>query len=235
MSTAVSRRGVLIGVLLAGLLGGGMAVSQPVTAKAPPEPVCGVCTDALDEAAREHGVALEREKSRMDIHLQANGSAEFVAQVTLATGADRLTNASLRETIVRDVSYIVAEERTHLWTAIEGQTLVVRYRAPTVAHTTLGVVRFDAFWTRGAPPLAGGGEGSPYPGADRLILHAPAAYQVYGAHGAVSNETAVVWYSTDDDRSVGGIEEDRTIAFVPADARFPGIRVGLAALIDWLA
>ena len=234
MSEAVPRWGLLIGVLFVGLLGG-VAASQPTVAKAPPEPVCGVCTDALDEAADERGVALEREESRTDIRLHANGSAEFVARVTLATGTDRLTNASLREAIVRDVSYIVAEERTHLRTAIEGQTLVVRYRSPTVAHTTLGVVRFDAFRTRGAPPLASGGEGSPYPGTDRLMLHAPATYQVYGSHGAASNETTVVWYRADHERYAGGIKEDQTIAFVPADARLPRVRVRLAALIDWLA
>ena len=83
MSEAVPRRGLLIGVLFVGLLGG-VAASQPTVAKAPPEPVCGVCTDALDEAAGERGVALEREESRTDIRLHANGSAEFVALAVFA-------------------------------------------------------------------------------------------------------------------------------------------------------
>lgn len=88
-----------------------------------------------------------------------------------------------------------------------------------MVYTTLGVVRFDVFRTRGAPPLASGGEGSPYPGADRLMLHAPATYQVYRSHGAASNETAIVWYSADHKRYAGDINDDQTIAFVPVSIR----------------
>ena len=107
-STPSTRRlGPIILVILVAIP---VAVS-PVTAKAPPEPVCGVCTSSLEEAGETHGVPLERGESTMTIQLSQNGSAEFVASVELTEGADRLTNDSLRDTIVRDVSYTLVDDR----------------------------------------------------------------------------------------------------------------------------
>ncbi|MFB6267227.1 MAG: hypothetical protein ABEI31_06185, partial [Halodesulfurarchaeum sp.] len=217
-----------LGVVLAG-----PASITTVTAKAPPEPVCGVCTSSLDEAAREHGVTLERGTSSMTIQLDERGTATFVARVSLREGADRLRNETLRAAIVRDVSYIVVEERQDLQTAIRGKTLIVRYRSDGVAHVTVGVLRFDAFQIRGAPPLASGGEGSPYPGADRVTLRARAGFRLHGSHGDISTETAIVWHGNSHEQYAGSIDEV-VISFVPEDAAFPTLRVAIADVLDWL-
>ncbi|TKR24850.1 hypothetical protein [Natronomonas salsuginis] len=210
------------------------ATVSPGMAKAPPEPVCGVCTSALDEAAGDHGVSLQRGESRMTIQLSRNGRAEFVAHVELTQGADRLRNDSLRDTIVRDVSYILVDDRVDLRTAIVDGDLRVRYASRDVAHTTLGVVQFDAFHTRGAPPLATGGEGSPYPGADRLTLRAPPGYELHGSHGDFTNETSARWHGDSHERYSGHIEEDVTISFSPEQSRFPNVRIAAANFLDWV-
>lgn len=206
--------------------------SVPVTARAPPEPVCGVCTQALDQAADDHGVTLERGTSTMNVQVHPNGTATFTARVSLTQGADQLRNATLRRAIVQDISYIVAEERRGLRTRIDRTTLVVRYRA-AVAHRSVGVIRFDAFETTGAPPLASGGEGPPYPGADTLVMRAPAEYRVHDGYGESANDTAIVWDGDSHEQYAGHIEDNVVISFVPTDATVPAIRVRLAALVDW--
>jgi hypothetical protein len=229
---AFTWRHLLLGSFVIGSLVAGPVAVDPVAAKAPPEPVCGVCTSALDEAAREHGVTVDRGRSTMTVRVSRNGSAEFSAEVELESGADRLENDSLRDAVVRDVSYILVEERRDLRTAVVDDELRVRYSALDVAHRTLGVVQFDAFHTRGAPPFASGGEGDPYPGADRLTLQAPPGYRLSGSHGSSHTDTAVRWNGTG--QSADGIEADVTISFVPEAARFPTVRVTAANVVDWV-
>lgn len=226
-------RHLLIGFVILGVLVASPATISSVTAKAPPEPVCGVCTSSLDEAARERGVTINRGKSTMTVDLYENGTAKFNAHVQLETGAERLQNQTLREAIVRDVSYVLADERQHLQTELNGNTLIVRYDSSDVAHTTLGVLQFDAFQTRGAPPFASGGEGAPYPGADTLTIRGPTGFELHGSHGEYHNETAVVWHSESDEQYSGDIEEDVVISFVPEDARLPTVRTIMADFFDW--
>ena len=229
-----TKNAFLVGMAVIVILVASPTVVSTVTAKAPPEPVCGVCTNSLDEAADKHGVPLERGESTMTIQLSKNGSAEFIGHVELIQGADRLSNDSLREAIVRDVSYILVDDRRNLQTAIVDGNLRVRYSSREVAHATLGVLQFDAFHTRGAPPLASGGEGSPYPGADRLTLRAPSGYQVHGSQGDFNNETTIRWNGDSHERYSGHIEEDVTISFVSEQARLPNVRVIAANVIDWV-
>lgn len=225
-------------VLLAGVLVlligfASPAIVDTATAKAPPEPVCGVCTESLEEAAADHGVSLERGQSEMTVQLSQDGTADLFARVELESGADQLRNDSLREAIVRDVSYVLVEERQDLRTAIEDGELRVRYSSRDLAHSTLGVVQFDGFHITGAPLFAVGGEGSPYPGADVLRLRAPPGYRLQGTHGDHSNETTVRWDGDSHERYAGHIEEDITISFVPKQARFPRVRVRTATVLDW--
>ena len=232
---SVDWRSFLLGVAILGIALSLPASVMTVSAKAPPEPVCGVCTNSLDEAARDHGVSLERGTSSMNIQVYQNGSAAFVAQVELENGAEALRNDTLRDTIVRDVSYVVVEERQNLQTAIRGNTLLVRYRSQDVAHVTLGVLQFDAFVTRDAPPFASGGEGWPYPGADRVTLSAPPGFRLHGSHGDSSNESTIVWLGNSHEQYSGNIEEDVVISFVSEDTVFPGLRIAIADFLDWVS
>lgn len=225
----------LIGVILFALLVASPAVITSVAAKAPPEPVCGVCTSSLEEAAHRHGVTVDSGQSTMNIRLSENGSAVFVAVVELRKGADELNNDSLRDAIVRDVSYTLVEDRLDLQTAVVDGDLRVQYASHEVAHKTFGILQFDAFQIRGAPPFASGGEGSPYPGADRLVLQAPPGYQLHGSHGDFHNETSVRWKADSHEQYSGHIEEGVTISFVPDSANFPRVRVAIANVVDWIS
>ena len=207
-------------------------VAVPAAAKAPPEPVCGVCTNALESAANERGVDLERGQSSMVVELAESGRASLTANVEIQSGAAALRNDTLRTAIVRDVSYVVVKERLDLRTAMNGDVLVVRYAAADLAHQTLGVLQFDAFQTRGAPLFAIGGEGSPYPGADELTLRGPPGYLVQGSHGSWSNATAIRWQGDSHERFAGHIEEDVTISFVDRNVALPGLRVAVANAVD---
>jgi hypothetical protein len=232
MKRSTEKYLLLIGLSLAVILFISPITVSPVTAKAPPEPVCGVCTGQLNEAANDHGVVVERGESTMNIQLTPNGTAEFVALVELRQGADRLRNDSLREKIVRDVSYILVNDRRNLQTAIVDGNLRVQYSSRDVAHKTLGVVQFDAFHIEGAPPFASGGEGSPYPGADRLTLRGPSGYQLQGTNGEFTNKTSVGWKGDSHEQYSGHIEEDITISFVSNQALLPNIRVIVANFLD---
>ncbi|MEF8894491.1 MAG: hypothetical protein V5A26_10635, partial [Halodesulfurarchaeum sp.] len=110
----------------------------------------------------------------------------------------------------------------------------VKYTSRDVAHKTLGVLQFDAFHIQGAPPFASGGEGSPYPGADRLTLRAPTAYQLHGSHGDFNNKTSIRWKGDSHEQYSGHIEEDVTISFVPEQVAFPNVRVIAANFLDWV-
>ncbi len=233
MERSTKKNLLLIGLSVAVILFISPITVSQVTAKAPPEPVCGVCTGQLTEAANDHGVVVERGESTMNIQLSPNGTAEFIALVELNQGADHLRNESLREEIVRDVSYILVDDRRNLQTAIVDGDLRVQYSSRDVAHKTLGVVQFDAFHIEGAPPFASGGEGSPYPGADRLTLRGPSGYQLQGTHGEFANKTSVGWKGDSHEQYSGHIEESVTISFVPEQARFPKVRVGAANFLDW--
>lgn len=222
---------MLLLVLALLVVGAGVA-STTVTARAPPEPVCGVCTQALDRAGQDHDVEITRGTSEMTVRVHPNGTATFTARVSLARGAETLRNATLRRAVVRDVGYVTADERRDLRTRIDGRTLVVRYRA-AVAHRSLGVIRFDAFETTGAPPLASGGDGPPYPGADTLVVRAPADHRIAGEHGDSTTDTAIVWHGDSDEQYAGHIDA-AVISFVPRDATVPAVRVRLAGLLDWL-
>ncbi len=205
-----------------------------VAAKAPPEPVCGVCTDALDTAAGDHNVTITRETSTAELYPHENGTTQVTARVTLTTGAAQLQNNTQRRAIVQDVSYIVADRRQQLETAMDGNTLVVTYIAPNMTHMTAGVLRFDAFQTRDPPPFAAGGEGSPYPGADRLVLHAPPGFEIAGSYGTTSNATTVVWTDSGGQSANAQITEDRIISCVSTTDRVPQLRLLLATVIDWV-
>lgn len=226
-----SRRGVALALLLAIAIALG---SAPIDAREPPQPVCAVCTDELDEAASDHGVTLVRGDSEMTVRPLPNGSSQVEARVTLERGAPSLTDEQVRQAIVADVRPGVFEQREGIETSLEDDDLVVTYSVPGTAHTTLGVLRFDAFVANGSPPLTGGGEGTPYPGADTLRMQAPEDYRIYGSHGDVSNRSTIVWYGDSHEQFAEPMDRDKVVSFARTDSVLPRVRVKLAAAIDWL-
>lgn len=59
----------LVGILLLS------AVGSPVSARPPPQAVCGVCSDTLVDAAAENGVAIGMAESSLSIRIDRSGTA----------------------------------------------------------------------------------------------------------------------------------------------------------------
>ncbi|MFB6134169.1 MAG: hypothetical protein ABEJ55_04195 [Halanaeroarchaeum sp.] len=226
-----ARRAIAVALLLT--VGLGFA-GAPIDAREPPQPVCAVCTADLTEAAGERGVTIERGDSLMTVRPLPNGTSVVEARVALDRGAASLADEQVRRAIVEAVRPGVFERRKGLDTALRGNVLVVRYSVPNTAHTTLGVLRFDAFVASGSPPLTGGGEGTPYPGADTLQLRAPAEYRLYGTYGDETNETTIVWHGDSHEQFAEPMDRDMIISFARTGSPLPRVRVLLAGAVDWL-
>lgn len=188
------QKAVLVGILLSLTVG----CTAPGLARAPPQAACGICTDALDRAAADHGVTLTRGQSKLVIQVYENTSTRWTATVQLTDGASALQNDSLRRAIVSDVfdrARMVAEP-THVTSHLSGQTLTISYRDPGAAETHDDTIVFTRFHATGPQsPFVIGGEGTPYPGADTVMLRAPNGYTVTGDYApATESETAVWWH-----------------------------------------
>ncbi|MFB9825285.1 hypothetical protein [Halobaculum roseum] len=205
------------------------AVPADGAARAPPEPACGVCVDgALADAADRHGVAVAVERATLDVHVSDDGSTRWTARLDLSDGTDALRNDSLRAAIVDAATASDGGDRT---SRMDGDTLVVEHRRGDAAEREAGAVLFTAFDARDPVlPFVMGGEGTVYPGADALVLHAPEGHVVAGGvgDGTVEGRT-VVWRGAEggDD----GIDRDAVPTFVPEGAVAPGVRGVLARLL----
>ncbi|QLG64101.1 hypothetical protein HUG12_17510 [Halorarum salinum] len=214
----------VVGALLVGVL----AVPAAVDARAPPQAACGVCTDALDDAAGDRGVALERASSEMTIRVDGNGSAAWTARVALAEGADALRDNSVREAVVADARHGTLADPDAVRSRMEGDTLVVSYRTDDDAEREAGVLLFTGFHATGPTmPFAMGGPGPAYPGADELTLRGPPNTAVEGEYdGAANGGAEVRWTDADAD-----VDRSTVVAFAPEEARFAGVRTRLARLL----
>jgi hypothetical protein len=218
------QKTVLVVLLLVGLTVGLTASSS---ARAPPQAACGICTDALDRAAADHGVSLTRDKSKMIIQVYENTSTEWTATVRLTDGTAALQNDSLRTAIVSDAldhARMVAEP-THVSSHLSGQTLFVSYRDPGAAEMRGDTIVFTRFYaTEPQVPLVSGGEGTPYPGADMLVLRAPDGYTVTGDYeSATESEIAVRWHT---DGNNGHIDRSTRVTFVNEQSANDALSMG---------
>ncbi len=197
-------------------------------ARAPPDPVCDLCTDgALADAAADHGVAVAVGEASLELHLRADGTSRRVARLGLTDGAEELHNDSVRRAVVADALGGDADEVS---SRLNGDTLVVEYRRGDVAVRESGAVVVTAFHAAGAPPLAMGGEGTAVLGADELVVYAPAGHVPAGGvgDGTVVGRT-VRW--SDDGAGADGIDRDARPTFVRDDATFPEVRGAVARLL----
>ncbi|GGL61554.1 hypothetical protein [Halocalculus aciditolerans] len=233
----MTRAALLALLVVTASVGLGVVAVDSATARAPPQAACGVCTDALDDAAADHGVTVERGTSVMHVHVYANGSSRWTATVQLTDGAAALAaNDTLRRAVVDTARHrVIVDDPVHLQSRVVDDSLRVTYLARNTSHTRLGVVRFDAFYASSAAPFAVGGEGAPYPGADTLVVHAPADHTVSG-HGDTgsANATAVTWQGDSHARYAGDIDDHTVVSFTERGALLPGVRTALAGLVDWL-
>jgi hypothetical protein len=176
----------------------------------PPQHVCGVCGEDLEIAAEDEDIDLTVVNSSLDITVTDDGDGRWVARIAVEN-ATALTDHSLRERIVRQTyehGRTVVENPMNLTTALDGDTLVVRFAVRDMAHRGVGgVLVVDYF--RSAPV-----EGSYVVAADRVTVTGPAGTAPsYVDGGATAREGSVVW-RTGADGAVH-LPDETYLAFAP--------------------
>ncbi|WP_435360675.1 hypothetical protein [Haloarchaeobius sp. DFWS5] len=188
------------------------ATLPATTAAPPPEAICGVCGESLEDAASDAGVTATVETSELAGQVDENGTATWTARVELNDdAADRFAaEPELRERVVTaalDGRYIVFDDTQNVTSSVDGDTLLVRFDTPDVAHRSVGgVLLFDAFTQD---------DGRAFVDADRLTVAGPSGTAVTHATDATStDENRATWTTTGDERMyTSQLDRDATVAF----------------------
>lgn len=224
-----SRLPGVVAVLLATIVlvaAGGAAVG---TAREPPHPACALCSDeALAAAAADRGVVVETGESAVDVAVRAEAGTRWTVRIALTDGAAELRDDALRAAVVAEAA---GPNRVGLDSRVDGDALVVTYRRSAAAERAFGAVLFTAFHASDpSMPFVGGGEGTVYPAADRLVLHAPEGYvPASGAGDGTVDGRTVRWSGAEGGED--GIDRDAVPTFVSENALFPGVRGAVARLL----
>jgi hypothetical protein len=218
-------RGLAVVLALALLTGALVPVAD---ARAPPTPLCGVCSDRLDESAERHDVALTRGETDLVVQVHENGSTTWRATVELTAGAAALDNGTLREEVVESAVQRGVGRPTDVESRLDGGTLVVTHHDRNATSRHLGVLVVTPVVPDG-PDVPGviGGEGPRYVGADRVTVDAPPGHRVTGGYEyATASDDRVVWTGGDGERQFLSAENPPTV--VADDALFPNLRTTVA-------
>ncbi|MFC5366701.1 hypothetical protein [Salinirubrum litoreum] len=225
---STSHRLAVVGLAVA-LVGTALLAGVPTTdARAPPTPLCGACSERLDESAERRGVDLTRGETDLVVQVHENGSTSWRATVELTAGGDALENETLRAEVVDSAVQRGVGDPTDVRSRLDGETLVVTHRDRNATSRHLGVVVF----THVVPdspsvPWVIGGEGARYVGADRVTVEAPPGYRVTGGYEyATVSEDRVVWTGSDDGRRF--IEGENQPTMLPDGSLFPNLRTTVA-------
>ena len=215
----------LVGVILFS------AVGSPVSARPPPHAVCGVCSDALVDAAAENGVAIDLVESSLTIQIDQSGTGHWTARVTLTgPGVETLReNQSLRDQIVQRVyerGYVAVEEPQSLTTSMNGSTLLVEYEVPDMAHESAGgVYVVDFFYWHGGEARWF------YLAADLMTIRGPPGTVVSHAPAdTTSDGDAVTWEGSDQRYDPLGVRNH--VVFAPNGGAISSVATPLGIGID---
>lgn len=223
-----SNAGVVATAVL--LLVASVAAVPVADARAPPTPVCGVCT--LDRTTPD-GTDVVAGESSVTVTLHDDGSTTWEARVGLAAGSDALAaNRSRRRSVVDEAARDGIADPVDVDARVDDGTLIVEYRDPSAAQRHLGVVVFTPL-TPSSPdrPFVSGGEGPRYLGADRLIVRGPPGHEVRGDADASVSDGDLVW-SRDE---IEPDDEGRAFVDVEADPVAVGTDAPLSAMRAWVA
>jgi hypothetical protein len=207
------------------------AVGAPAGARPPPHAVCGVCSDALVDAADENGVAIDTATSSLAIRIDRSGTGHWTARVALTgSGVETLReNRSLRARIVQQVhdrGYVAVEEPRSLTTSMDGETLLVEYEVPGMAHESVGGVHVvDFFYWHGGEARWF------YLAADSMTMRGPPGTVVSHAPAAATADGgAVTWAGSDQRYDPLGVRSH--VAFAPDDGAVSAAATALGIGID---
>ncbi|WP_251341717.1 hypothetical protein [Haloplanus halophilus] len=162
-----SRQRVLLAALVVGAVFAPLATGA-ATASPRPVPVCSPCERGFVSAAQthDHPVRIERSTATMRVH--RNGSATWTVENRLndSAAAAFRENATLRRSVAEDAVSI--HDARLLSTGVDGDTVRLRYRTPTVATDAPGGVLRVGYFRDDPGAMVRAGLG-----ADRLTLVAP--------------------------------------------------------------
>jgi hypothetical protein len=225
---SIGHRRAVVGLAVA-LVGTALLAGVPTTdARAPPTPLCGACSERLDESAERRGVDLTRGETNLVVQVHENGSTAWRATVELTAGADALENETLRAEIVDSAVSHGVGNPTGIDSRLDDDTLVVTHSDRNATSRHLGVLVFThAVPNSPGVPWAIGGEGARYVGADRVTVEAPPGYRVTGGYEyATTSEDGVVWTGSDDGgRSIDG---ENPPTMLSEGSLFPNVRTTVA-------
>jgi hypothetical protein len=215
----------LVGIILLS------AVGSPVSGRPPPQAVCGVCSDTLVDTADENGVAIGVTESSLTIQIDQSGTGHWTARVTL-TGAGVETlreDQSLRDRVVQRVyerGYVAVEEPKSLTTSMNGDTLLVEYEVPDMAHESAGgVYVVDFFYWHGGEARWF------YLAADSMTMRGPPGTVVSHAPAdATSDGDVVTWEESDQQYDPLGVRSH--VVFAPDDGVISSVATTLGIGID---
>lgn len=219
-------------VAIALLLAAAAVAAVPVAdARAPPTPVCGVCS--VDTTV--DGTVVAAGESELTVSIHENGSTTWNARVELTAGSDDLAeNESLRRAVVDEAMGRSIADPEQLSSRMDGETLVVRYRDDGATEQHVGTVVFTPLTPDGPNiPFAMGGEGPRYLGTDRFTLRAPAGYDLHGDAGqAAQTDSATLVWTQENGTDRTSLDVTADPVAVDADAGAPGVRTWFARLLS---
>lgn len=215
----------LVGIILLS------AVGSPVSARPPPHAVCGVCSDTLVDAAAENGVSIGLVESSLSIRINRSGTGHWTARVTLTgSGIETLQeNQSLRNRVVQRVyerGYVAVEEPKSLTTSMNGETLLVEYEVPNMAHESAGgIYVVDFFYWHGGEARWF------YLAADSMTMRGPPGTVVsYAPADATSDADVVTWEGSDQQYDPLGVRSH--VVFAPDDGVISSVATTMGIGID---
>jgi len=221
---------VVLATVLAGLLLLS-AAGASVSARPPPQAVCGVCSDTLVETAADSGVDVSIAASSLSIRIDESGTGHWTAQVKLrGRDVDTLReNRSLRDHIVKQVydrGYVAVEEPKSLSTSMDGETLLVDYEVPGMAHESVGdVYVVDFFYWHGGEARWF------YLAADSMTMRGPPGTVVSHAPAdSTTTDHAVTWKGSDERYDPLGVRSH--VVFAPDDGLVSTVATTLGIGID---
>ncbi|MBP1985670.1 hypothetical protein [Halolamina salifodinae] len=216
----------LIAVVL--LLALAAVAAVPVAdARAPPTPVCGVCS--VDTTV--DGAAVAAGESELTVSIHENGTTAWEARVELTAGSDVLAeNGSLRRAVVDEAMGRSIADPEQVRSQMGGEALIVRYRDDGATERHVGAVVFTPLTPEGpSSPFAIGGEGPRYLGTDRFTLRAPAGYDLHGDAESTDSGTIVWTRENGSERTSLDVATDPVA--VESDSGAPGVRTWFARLL----
>jgi len=215
----------LVGVILLSVAG------ASVSARPPPQAVCGACSDTLVETAADSGVDISIVASSLFVRIDESGTGHWTARVRLTgRGVDPLReNHSLRDHIVKQVhdrGYVAIEEPRSLTTSMNGETLIVEYEVPGMAHESVGGVSVvDFFYWHGGEARWF------YLAADSMTMQGPPGTVVSHAPAdATTADHAVTWEGSDEQYDPLGVRSH--VVFAPDDGVVSSVATTLGIGID---